>query len=223
MLIIPAELQYNGTVVECLAVFLDGTPTERTPIATILFTTTNLPTVTTTSSPTTSPTIESGITPSILFGKEVDNNNLIIGGFDLVPSPLTVAVEQETATFQCQHSLADDITWLLNGTSLNRTGLPNVFFSVRFKGSVRTYTLSIGTLVEYNQTKVECVALFIESPLQKSEAVVLLIQGRLIDYCISSKSCYGEILFQDPIWCGDNSRVASTEIGTHARAQLQIL
>ena len=43
-LTIPAELQYNGTVVECLALFLDGSPTERTPIATILFTTTNSPT-----------------------------------------------------------------------------------------------------------------------------------------------------------------------------------
>ena len=43
-LTIPAELQYNGTVVECLALFLDGSPTEVTPIATILFTTTNSPT-----------------------------------------------------------------------------------------------------------------------------------------------------------------------------------
>ena len=31
-LIIPAELQYNGTVVECLALYLDGTPSERAPV-----------------------------------------------------------------------------------------------------------------------------------------------------------------------------------------------
>ena len=43
-LTIPAEPQYNGTVVECLAIFFDGSPTEVTPIATILFTTTNSPT-----------------------------------------------------------------------------------------------------------------------------------------------------------------------------------
>ena len=40
-LTIPAEPQYNGTVVECLAIFIDGSPTERTPAATILFTPTN--------------------------------------------------------------------------------------------------------------------------------------------------------------------------------------
>ena len=40
-LTIPAEPQYNGAVVECLAVFTDGSPTERTPAATILFTPTN--------------------------------------------------------------------------------------------------------------------------------------------------------------------------------------
>ena len=41
ILTIPAEPQYNGTVVECVAVFFDGSPTEVTPPATILFTTTD--------------------------------------------------------------------------------------------------------------------------------------------------------------------------------------
>ena len=41
-LTIPAELQYNGTEVVCVAVFYDGlTPAEVTPAATILFTPTN--------------------------------------------------------------------------------------------------------------------------------------------------------------------------------------
>ena len=42
-------------------------------------------------------------------------------------------------------------------------------------------------------------------------------------YRISSKSCRGEILFQGSVWCGDNSRAASTEINTQARTQLQYL
>ena len=54
-LTIPAELQYNGTEVVCLAVFLDGSPTERTPAATILLFT------------TISPTIVPGISPIILL------------------------------------------------------------------------------------------------------------------------------------------------------------
>ena len=54
-LTIPAELQYNGTEVVCVAVFLDGSPTERTLTATILLFT------------TTSPTIAPGISPLILY------------------------------------------------------------------------------------------------------------------------------------------------------------
>ena len=41
-LTIPAELQYNGTVVECVAFFFDGSPIiEVTPAATIFFTPTD--------------------------------------------------------------------------------------------------------------------------------------------------------------------------------------
>ena len=54
----------------------------------------------------------------------------------MVPSPLTVAVEQGTATFRCQHPLADGINWLLNGTSLNRASLTNVSTSIQSQGSV---------------------------------------------------------------------------------------
>ena len=98
----------------------------------------------------------------------------------MVPSPLTVAVEQETATFKCQHSFAHDINWFLNGTSVKRAGLTNVSSSVQFKGSVRTYTLSIGTLLEYNETKVECEVTLIDGSSHFTEAVTLLIQGDLI-------------------------------------------
>jgi hypothetical protein len=37
-LTIPAEPQYNGTVVECLAVFFNGSPNEVSPAAKIFFT-----------------------------------------------------------------------------------------------------------------------------------------------------------------------------------------
>ena len=57
-LTVPAEPQYNGTEVVCLAVFFDGvTPTESTPAATIIFlyTPTSPPTTTHTSPPTIAP------------------------------------------------------------------------------------------------------------------------------------------------------------------------
>ena len=37
--------------------------------------------------------------------------------------------------------------------------------------------------------------------------------------CRKIQSHRSEILFQDPVWCGDNSRVASTEINTHVHTQ----
>ena len=40
-LIIPAKPQYNGTVVECVAFFFDGSPTEASPAAIIFFTPTD--------------------------------------------------------------------------------------------------------------------------------------------------------------------------------------
>ena len=42
-LTVPDEPAYNGTVVECVAAFVDGTPTEVTPTATVIYTPT-LPT-----------------------------------------------------------------------------------------------------------------------------------------------------------------------------------
>ena len=96
----------------------------------------------------------------------------------MTPSPLAVAVEQGTATFRCQHSFADDINWLVNGTSLNRVHSPDVYSSVQFQGSVTTYTLSIGTLVEYNETTIECVAIFLDgSPSLLTAPVTLFVQG----------------------------------------------
>ena len=103
---------------------------------------------------------------------------IIIVTFEITPSPLTVAVEQGTATFQCQHPLADVIAWRVNGILLNMAALLNV--SVTSVGTPNGVTtiLSIGTLFENNRTTVECIAVFINgSSHQLTTPVVLLIQG----------------------------------------------
>ena len=99
----------------------------------------------------------------------------------ITPSPLTVAVEQGTATFQCQHPLAVVIGWRVNGIPLSTSALPNV--SVTSIGSPNGVTtiLSIGTLLDNNGTTVECIAVFIDgSSPQLTTPVVLLIQGTRI-------------------------------------------
>ena len=145
-LTIPAEPQYNGTVVECVAVLFDGSPNEVSPPATILFTlAVSLPETT---------------------------------HFEISPSPLTVAVEQGTATFQCQHPQAAVIGWRVNGLPLNVATLQNVsVFSAGTPNGVTT-TLSISTLLVYNETTIECIATFIDgSSPQFTPLVTLLIQG----------------------------------------------
>ena len=143
-LTIPAEPQYNGTVVECVAVFFDGSPTEVSPPATILF-------IPTSSVP-----------------------------FEVLPSPLTVAVEQETATFQCQHPLAIAIGWRVNGI-LNIATFPNVSVTSIGTPNGVTTILSISTILVYNETTVECIATFIDgSSPQFTPLVTLLIQGIIL-------------------------------------------
>ena len=181
-LTIPAEPQYNGTVVECVAIFFDGSLPEVSPAATIFFTlavsqqeTTHFD-ITSTNKPL-------GITEKILdilcsYSFELSPSSLpdtTISSFEITPSPLTVAVEQGTATFQCQHPLAVAIGWRVNGILLNSATLLNISAAVAPNG---VYVLSIRTLLAYNGIIVECIATFIDgSSPQFTAPVALLVQG----------------------------------------------
>ena len=88
-----------------------------------------------------------------------------------------MAVERGTATFQCQHPLAIAIGWRVNGT-LNVAALPNISDASVGTPNGVARILSIGTLLVYNETAVECIATFIDgSPPQFTPPVQLLIQG----------------------------------------------
>ena len=91
-----------------------------------------------------------------------------------------MAVEQENATFQCQHPLAVGIGWQVNGIPLNAATLQNISTASVGTPNGVTSTLSIPTLLVYNVTTVECVATFIDgSSPQFTEPVVLRIQGTM--------------------------------------------
>ena len=94
--------------------------------------------------------------------------------FVITPSPLTVAVEQGTATFQCQHPLAIAVGWRVNGILLNVATFQNISSATPNDVTI----LSIGTLLVYNGTTVECIATFIDgSSPQFAPTVLLFIQG----------------------------------------------
>ena len=103
--------------------------------------------------------------------------------FEISPSPLTVAVEQRTVTFQCQHPQAVAIGWRVNGISLNMANLPNISTATLNDVTI----LSIATILVYNGTTVECVATFIDgSSPQFTAPIVLLIQGITIIISIAT-------------------------------------
>ena len=85
-----------------------------------------------------------------------------------------MAVEEGIATFLCQHSSSDAVNWRVNGTSMNKINSANI--STTTMADIDSITFQ--TLLEFNQTTVECVATFFDgSPPQFTSPVTLLIQG----------------------------------------------
>ena len=99
-------------------------------------------------------------------------------GFTISPSSLNKTVEQEEAVFRCQHRSSDDIVWLVNGTSIiSRDNIISIW-NVTVGDGHFIYLLSIATLPGFNNTTIECGAVFFDgSPLQFTPPVTLLIQG----------------------------------------------
>ena len=64
---------------------------------------------------------------------------------------------------------------------VNRINSPNISINdIQESGGGRIDTLSIGTLLKFNQTTVECAAVFFDgTPSPLTPAVTLLIQGLL--------------------------------------------
>ena len=110
----------------------------------------------------------------------MDVCNIITTGFVITPSSLNKTVEQGEAVFHCQHRSSDDIIWLVNGTSVSSSD--NISELTVPVGDGRfVYFLSIATRPGFNNTTIECVAVFFDgSPLLFAPPVTLLIQGVLL-------------------------------------------
>ena len=97
----------------------------------------------------------------------------------MTPSSLNKTVEQGEAVFSCQHRSSDDITWRVNGTSISASDNNNISeWRVPVGDGHFIYLLSIATLPGFNNTTIECGAVFFDgSPLLFTPPVALLIQG----------------------------------------------
>ena len=92
--------------------------------------------------------------------------------FLLAPSSINVT-EGEQAYFQCDHSRADIVGWLVNDTTLSV--LNNRDISTISDGTIDS-EMRIHAHREYNHTTVECLA-FIGMKSETSSPATLLIQG----------------------------------------------
>ena len=77
------------------------------------------------------------------------------------------------AVFPCQHPTADGIAWRINGSAL--WYFPEGVNTNQNSDGV--FSLTIIALSKYNQTVIECVALFINFPSQETNPVIMMIQG----------------------------------------------
>ena len=96
----------------------------------------------------------------------------------MTPSSVNKTVEQGEAVFCCQHRNSDAIIiWRVNGTSIiSRDNITE--WRVPVGDGHFISSLSIATLPGFNNTTIECGAVFFDgSPLQFTPPVTLLIQG----------------------------------------------
>ena len=95
-----------------------------------------------------------------------------------VPLPLNMTSEQ-SAIFRCTHTTADTLAWRVNNTSVRN--LPNSVAreTVAALNGTLTSNLTIETYLRYDDTQVDCVALFFDPTIatELSPTVTLRIQG----------------------------------------------
>ena len=108
-------------------------------------------------------------------------------GFLIIPSSFN-ATERQERKFQCQHSSADTVVWRLNGTRLAEYYPPNVTTLARSPESTENstvttfvHTLTIEAVRLYNQTIVQCEAIYFSQPHlnEISPPALSLLQGTL--------------------------------------------
>ena len=95
--------------------------------------------------------------------------------FVIVPTEQTVAQGQEVV-FYCQHSTARLIGWRLNDQFIDSSLLGVATNTTVCSNGVIT-TLIIEALLQYNLTRIKCLAFFDSSLPEVTDAVTLIIQG----------------------------------------------
>lgn len=104
-----------------------------------------------------------------------------VGGFSIIPSPV-VQVEDQRAKFYCQyHPTTVSIGWKLNDVPFLQNPLPNVTHTIETleigNMNVSVHVLTMLAHMQYNGTKVECLAALGNSIVIAEPPATLSVQG----------------------------------------------
>ena len=102
------------------------------------------------------------------------------GGFLQSPVSQNIAVDT-VAVFRCHHPTATLIAWKINGTLIDQTMRSDFPEGVTINRNISVATLTFVALLEYNQTRIQCVAFFTDFPSEETNPAILLIQGTSIN------------------------------------------
>lgn len=103
--------------------------------------------------------------------------------FTEYPSNITLPVGSGTdAVFRCRHSTADYISWMVNELSHRHFPEDIVTSSANDHNGTLVSTLTIPARLQYNGTKVVCVAIFFSgspTPIKTPPVILTVLAGTL--------------------------------------------
>ena len=84
----------------------------------------------------------------------------------------------ERANFQCNHSIAHNVGWIVNDTTLSVLNNQDITTTtVPLSGGGLLHKLTILAQEEYNHTTFKCLAFIDRAPSELSPQAELLVQG----------------------------------------------
>ena len=101
---------------------------------------------------------------------------IIYVAFDEAPVSQEAAIGSE-AIFRCQHPAAVSLGWRVNGTFYMQGSILGVTPGFNTEDGNLVSTLTIVATVDYNGTRVACVASLTDGSIEISAPVLLIVQG----------------------------------------------
>lgn len=106
--------------------------------------------------------------------------HVYVSAFNETPVSQEAAVGSE-AVFRCQHPAAVSIAWQLNETLHIPGSIPGITLEFNTEDDSLVYTLTVVAKVDYNKTRVACMAYFTDGTTETSAPVLLIVQGENIN------------------------------------------